>query len=126
MKLGAKAFAILAAIALAVLVLVWGPAACTSFFTAKKEAEVQRGQAGAATQSGAEAMNTVSAVETNAQATREAVKEGTDAIHAAPSGDSNDAADRAMCGLRSYRNHKRCAGLRGADPAKPAGPDARR
>jgi hypothetical protein len=113
-SLGGKALALAAAAAIVAALLLWGPAACTSLFTAKKEAEVRRGQGSAAIESGAAAMNIVSTVEANAQETRVTVKEGEDAIQAAPSGDSNDAADRALCSMRSYRNHERCARLRGA------------
>jgi hypothetical protein len=119
-----KLVVILVAAALAVFLLLAGPATIRSLFTAKKQADVAQGQAGASIASGAEAMNTVSNVQIQADETRQNVKEAQDAIEAAPSGDSNDAADRAVCGLRAYRDNQRCARLRVADSAKPDRPDA--
>ena len=107
-------------VALVVLAALFGPSACTSYFSAKKQAEVSKGQAGAAIDSGAEAMNTISGVEQNAAITRETVKEAQHEIEQAPAGNSNDAADRAACRLRAYINSERCARLRAAHPAIPA------
>lgn len=118
--------AILAAIALVAALLTFGPSACTSYFSAKKQAEVSKGQAGAAIDSGAEAMNTVSDVEQNAAITRETTKEAQHEVESAPAGDSNDAADRAACRMRSYANSERCARLRAARPAVAGRPDPAR
>ena len=41
------------------------------------------------------------------------VERSTDEINAAPAGNSNAAADRAACGLRSYRHTPRCRALLG-------------
>jgi hypothetical protein len=42
MTLSTRLIASLAALALGAVLLVWGPAACTSFFTAKKQVEVSK------------------------------------------------------------------------------------
>lgn len=119
---------ILAAViaALVLLIALWGPAACTSLFTAKKEAKLQKANAEASIDAGAEAMNTVSAVERDRIATEKTVKEATDEIRSAPAGNSNAAAERAACRLRQYRDSERCARLRQADPARPPGRDPAR
>jgi hypothetical protein len=112
--------AIVAGVLLLVIILA-GPAACNKIRGQKKQIEVSKGQAGAAIDSGAEAMNTVSAVDRADKETDQAVKEATDEIRKAKPGYSNDAALRAACRLRQYRDSERCAALRGSDPAKPAG-----
>jgi ABC-type Na+ efflux pump permease subunit len=112
--------AIVAAVLLLVIILA-GPAACNKIRGQKKQIEVSKGQAGAAIDSGAEAMNTVSAVDQADKATDQAVKEATDEIRKAKPGYSNAAALRAACRLRQYRDSERCAALRGSDPAKPVG-----
>jgi hypothetical protein len=123
---GLRIWLIIAAVVVAIVFLVAGPSACTSFFSAKKEARVAKGQAGASIDAGAEAINTVSAVEDQRLQTEATVKEAIDEIRSAPKGNSNDAALRAACRMRQYRDLERCARLRAADPAKPAGADAAR
>jgi uncharacterized protein (UPF0333 family) len=107
--------------ALVVLVLLAGPTMCSTIFSQKKQIALSKGQAGAAIDAGAEAMNTVSAVDRADQATERTVKEATDEIRKAPAGNSNDAAIRAACRLRQYQHHERCAALRGSGPPKPSG-----
>lgn len=115
---------LIAIVAGLVLVLaIFGPAACTSLFTAKQEARVAKGQAGAAVESGAEAMNTVSNVAASDRAADQVGKDGLDAIRKAPEGERGDAALAASCGLRLNKHKQRCAALRKADPAKPARTD---
>jgi hypothetical protein len=126
MKITRQLAVMLALGAIVALLVLFGPSACRSLFTAKKQAEVARGQEKAAIGSGAEAMNTVSGVEQNTAAIETTTKEKSDEVKAAPAGDSNDAADRAVCGMRSYRNSERCARLRSAGPGVPAGGNAPR
>jgi hypothetical protein len=122
LRLGARAIAAIAAILLVVAFLLWGPAACRSYFTQKRTAEVAQGQAGAAINSGAEATSTLGNIMENGQATDAAVKEGNNAIHNASEADRGRVATDAACRLRAYRDLKRCAALRGSDPAADARP----
>ena len=106
---------------LAVLALLSiGPAACTSLFTALLAERTAKGQAEAAIEAGAEAMNTVSNLMAADEAIEATVKEGRDEILAQPAGRSNDAAVRAACSMRSHVDSERCAALRGAGPGQPA------
>ena len=112
-------------VAAAVVALVFGgPALVTSLFSAKKEARIAKGQSKAAIDSGAEAGNTVSNVIAADAAIANTVQEGTHEIEQAEAGNSNAAAERAACGMRSYRDSKRCAALREAGAAGAAGGDA--
>lgn len=110
-------------VGLTLLFVTVGPSLVSSLFTAKQEARVAKGQAGAATEAGAEAMNTVSTLTEHAADTDRATKGGIDAINAAPGGDSNDAALRAACGMRVYRDSKQCAGLSAAGAGNAARAD---
>ena len=78
---------------------------------AKTEAKVAKGQSGAAMQSGADAVDTIGNAQARETSIDRTVKDGSDAIDAAPAGDSNDAALRAACGMRSYRDQPACAAL---------------
>lgn len=121
-----RIIAALVGLALIAGLLLWGPAACRSYFTAKQEARVAKGQAGAAIDSGAEAMNTVSNVAASDAASDQAKKDGLDAIRSAPEGQRGDATVRQSCKLRQYANSERCAALRKADSAASAGAGAGR
>ena len=81
--------------------------------TSKAETRLATGQAGAALQSGADAVETIGNAHAAETQTHAIVKDGQDAINAAPAGDSNDAANRAACRLRSYRDQPRCIALLG-------------
>jgi ribosomal protein S16 len=110
----------------AVLALLFGGYMTVKrFFTAglKTEVKLQKENAKASIEAGAEAMNTVSQVETKAAETRQTVKEAQDEVAKAPDGDSNDAADRAVCRMRVHRDSERCARLRQVGAAVPARPD---
>jgi len=86
---------------------------CNTVQTATTEAKLATGQTEAAIESGADAVNTVGNAAANASEIHETAKEGTDAIQAAPAGNSNDAADRAACRMRIYRNSPKCVALLG-------------
>jgi hypothetical protein len=47
-------------------------------------------------------------------------KELANEVLSAPAGQRNAAARRAVCGMRAYRSHPECAGVRPADPGQPA------
>jgi hypothetical protein len=111
--------AVLAACFILLLALV-GPSACSNLFTARKEARVAKGQAEAAADAGAEAMNVVSNVAASDSEADRIHEEGLDAIRKAPEGRSGAAARDAVCKLRLYRDSERCAALRKAGPGEPA------
>ena len=86
---------------------------CSTMQTAKTEVKLATGQTEAAIESGADGVNTVGNSAANATKIHQTAKEGTDAIEAAPAGDSNDAADRAACRMRIYRHSPKCITLLG-------------
>jgi hypothetical protein len=86
---------------------------CSASQTARTETRLAAGQAGAAIESGTDAVQTIGNAQTNETEIHAIVKDSTDAIQAAPAGNSNDAADRAACRLRSYRNTGKCVALLG-------------
>lgn len=96
---------VLAALAFAVPTLI------SKYFGGKKAAEVDAGQAGAMGAAGSAAVNTVETTARNAQTIDNTVREGSGAIHAAPEADRGNAALRASCRLRSYRDTPKCKEL---------------
>jgi type II secretory pathway pseudopilin PulG len=86
--------------------------------------KVIQGQADAAIKAGKIAVETVGNNADNAAAIDKTVREGTDAIDKATPGDSNDAALRESCKLRSFINTDRCRKL--LQPADPVGVGGRR
>jgi hypothetical protein len=98
---------------IALIATVLSIRSCGAVQSAKTETSLAVGQGAAAIASGADAVNTIGNAATNAAEIHQTAKEGTDAIQAAPAGDSNDAADRAACRMRSYRNSPRCVALLG-------------
>lgn len=109
-----------------VALVVFGPSACTSLFSAKQEARTAKGQGKAAIEAGAEATNTVATIIEEDAATDKAVKEGYDDIRNASEDQRGTAAERAACRLRAYRDSERCAALRNADSGDSSGADASR
>lgn len=105
----------IAAAVLAVLALVIVPLvvlrSCQSAGTGKTQAKLSQGQTDAAIASGQDAVETIGNAAARETEIDRSVKDGTDAINHAPAGDSNDAADRAACGMRSYRDLPRCRAL---------------
>lgn len=102
-------------IAFLLLAFLW-LRSCEQARSAKTQADLAKGQAGAAVQSGHDAVETLGNAAAREAEIRDTVKDGTDAIEKAPAGDSNDAADRAACQLRSYRHQPRCIALLGPAP----------
>jgi hypothetical protein len=68
-------------------------------------------QAGEA--SAKDAIETTGAINAAQRETQAQVERSIDEIRNAPAGNSNDAATRAACKLRSYRNTRRCVELLG-------------
>lgn len=108
-----RLIAALAAIALAVLLGLVAWSQWQRAHVARTETRLATGQRGAAIDSGTDAVETVGTAQANEADTQIIVKEGTDAIQQAPGGDSNAAADRAACRLRSYRHSVKCVALLG-------------
>lgn len=102
--------AIAAALALVAVPLVV-LRSCESARTAGTQAKLSAGQGQAAIESGADAVQTIGNATARETEIHQTVKDATDAIAHAPAGDSNDAADRAACQLRTYRDQPRCRAL---------------
>ena len=117
--------AIIALVAV-ILFLNFGTGWISGLLSAKKEARVVRGQAKATVESVEDANNKMGEVDATGAEIDGTVKGATDAIKSQPPGRSNDAAQRAACGMRSYRNSERCAAMRQADSARAAGENASR
>lgn len=83
---------------------------------AKVETKIETGQKGAAIASGSDAVQTIGNNQDRVTEIKQTVKDGTDEIDKATAGDSNDAADRAACRMRAYRNTSECIALLGAAP----------
>lgn len=81
---------------------------CQSKKTAQKQNEVAEGQAGAAIDSGSEAMNTVSNVAISDSETDATVAAGQAEIAKAAKGQKGAAAKRAACRLKAYRDTPQC------------------
>jgi len=81
---------------------------CSLKKTAGKRAEVAEGQAGAAIDSGAEAMNTVSNVAAFDKATDALVGMGQAEIAAASQGQKGRAAKKAACRMKAYKDTPQC------------------
>lgn len=79
--------------------------------SAGQQSKIDRGQAEAVGKAGEVAVETLGNNQDRSDAIDQSVKEGTDDILAAPEGDRNDAALRANCRMRSYRDTERCRAL---------------
>ena len=105
-------------IALAIIAAVIAVLLLWHFWSAlhgeKVNARVDQGQAAAVSNASVSAISTLGNNADRATAIGKTAKDGTDEIHEAPAGNSNDAAERASCGMRSYRDSGRCRQLRGA------------
>jgi len=110
-KNGARLLMLAAAICLVLTVVTLK--SCGESRTAKTGEKLATGQRGAAIESGRDAVQATGNVSAAETARLSTVKEGKDAIHEAPAGDSNDAAERASCRMRSYRHSSKCVALLG-------------
>ena len=101
----------------------WGYSTWASGKTAKAEAKLGKETTSAVI----DTVEVADAVAENVNKTADQidgeVKELANEILSAPPGNRNDAARRAVCGMRAYRDHPQCAGMRPADSEKPARPD---
>jgi hypothetical protein len=89
-------------------IIGFGVSQCSSKKTATKEAEVSEGQAGAAIDAGAEAVNTAAGIVASDQATDAQVAAAQAEIAAAAKGQKGAAAKRAACRFRAYRDTPQC------------------
>lgn len=89
------------------------------------QAKVDNSQARAGTDAGVHTIEITGDVARSRAEIELTVKEGSHAIQSAPAGDSNDAALRAACGMRSYSHAGGCAAVLAAGgslgPAEPDG-----
>ena len=111
-KLTLKTVAILATGILLAVLLMWGPQACNSYFSQKTQIRVEKGQGEAGIQSGEMAVDTAGKNASDADLVDAAVKEALNEIRNAPDGNSNDAALRAACRMKAYRDTLRCKELK--------------
>jgi hypothetical protein len=84
--------------------------------TAGQQAELNKGQTDAAIKSGQDAVNTFGNEQAREGTIHDDVRTGTDEIGKAAGGNSNDAADRAACSMRTYRHTSKCVALLGPAP----------
>lgn len=113
-KAAAKAIAIAVFVLLIIGVLFLRQ--CSAERTADARGKLATEQGTAAIQSGQDAVQTIGNTQAREADIHATVQEGTDEIQAAPAGNSNTAAERATCRLRSYRNSSKCVALLGPAP----------
>lgn len=109
-RLGARAITMIVGALLLVGLILFAVNSCNSSKSAKKQAEVSEGQAGASIGAGAEAGNTAGNVAASDDATDAAVAAGQDAIRSTPEGLKGAAARREACRLKTYRDTPQCKG----------------
>jgi hypothetical protein len=107
-EIGARLIAMIVGVILLIVAVSLFLTQCQSNKHLKKQNEVSGGQAGAAIDSGAVAMNIVSNVATGDAATDEAVAAGQLEIARAAKGQKGAAAKRAACRLKAYANTPQC------------------
>lgn len=104
----------------------WGYSTWASGKSAKAENRLNRETTGAVLDTVDVANRTTENLNRRADQLDAKTKELADEILSAPADQRNAAARRAVCGMRAYRDHPDCAGVRADDPAKPAGADPAR
>lgn len=117
-KLTFRTVAMIVAALLITAFLMWGPQACNNYFAAKTQVRLDHANVKAIEATTEGTLKTVDANADKAGTIDKAVEDGNNEIRQAPDGFSNDAALRASCRMRQYRNSERCAALREADTAK--------
>lgn len=91
-----------------VLLLVFVKPLFESKHRTEKQAEIAKGQGGAALDAGAEAGNTLGNVTSNNVETDAAVAQGQADVRAAPEGQKGQAAVAAACRLKANKNKPQC------------------
>lgn len=108
-----------AAILLLIGLISWGPSACSKLIAEREARKIESGQAEATLDSLDVANKTVAEREALADAIEAEAEALADAIREAPPGNSNDAADKAVCQTRTYRDTPRCVELLGQPTGDP-------
>jgi hypothetical protein len=116
----ARLIAGLVVLAVIVFLAIEGPAACNAYLSESKAHKIDKGQADATLDSVDAANKMAAQIDANEHQIQTETKGLADAVRQAPAGDSNDAADRAVCGMRAYHDSQRCAAMRAADSARAA------
>lgn len=115
----ARLIAIIAAVLVLVVLISWGPSACSRLIAERQAHKIEEGQSEATLDSLDEAIQTEADRQEVAEAIEAKAKELADAIREAPPGDSNDATMLAVCQTSTYRDDPACVELRekaNADP----------
>ena len=115
-RLSARVIAMIVAAVVAVLLIGLTLHSCTQARQAGAKARYEAAASASATDSARDAVGTVGAAGARDAAIDKQVKGSSDEIGKATGGDSNAAADRAACRMRSYRHSRRCVELLGVDP----------
>lgn len=108
MTLAPRLIAILVAVALLAFLVIFGPSMCSAYFAEKQARKIEGGQSEATLDSVDEANRTAAEIDALEQTIEGETKDLADEVRNAPAGDSNDAATRAACKLKAYRNTPRC------------------
>jgi hypothetical protein len=107
-RLSTRVIAMIVGAVLLIGIVLFGLNECRAKQTAKKQAEVSQGEAGAAIGSGQEAMNTVSNVAGNAAATDATVAQGQNDVRGASEADKGTASVNAACRFKANKNKPEC------------------
>jgi hypothetical protein len=113
-RLSARVVAAIVAGALLLLIVLAGPAACEKIRSLKAQSKVSSAQAGAAANSGADAVNTVQSVGSNQAESEELGRNNERDIRKATGADQKVGADvnaagrAALCKRAAYRNEPMC------------------
>lgn len=105
---------LLAVIALAVLILLFGPAACNKFRSMADQSRIERSQSQAAQNSAADAIGTVSNAGEREAASEDLTRSNEREIRNAPGANdpvnpaARDAGLRALCLRNAYRDQPKC------------------
>lgn len=111
---------------LAVLLVLWGPAACNKYLAERTAHRIDKGQSEATLDSVDVANAVAGEVDRTAGELSAETKELANEVLSQPPGNSNAAAVSAVCGMRAYRDSERCAGVRAPDPSVAADTDTTR
>lgn len=117
-RLSARTIAILVGTALMLGLIAFGIHQWQQKRAAQAQNRLSTNQAQATTESGKDAVATTEKNANRAQESERTAQEGKDAIDHAEGGNSNDAADRAACRMRTYRDSERCRALLGTGADK--------
>lgn len=107
-RYGVRAVAFAVITILLVIAILFGLGQCQSRRGAEKQGEVSKEQSSAATNSGQEALNTASNVSASDDETDKTVSQGQKDIENAVAGQKGEAARKAACRLKAYKDTPEC------------------